>query len=181
MSAPVSLAQPIKPVAVHQGVELTPERFALRCWARAQLYQMDEFDLHEAVDVLQTLAQDGGLVAAVGQDEVQRIMAEAFAAVRDDSGQTDDDAWIPVGEAAQQGASTIFPFDNFERLCFEADKKAQTQRDREATKADVKRPVLAQSTIDATIYVFSRKTQHGCASGCKGTRGQSAKQSESCS
>ena len=63
---------------------LAPEQFALRCWARAQLYQIGDLELHPAVDFLQELADQGGLIAAHGQDRVQEIMANAFAAVRDD-------------------------------------------------------------------------------------------------
>jgi hypothetical protein len=56
--------------------------FELRCWARARLYAEGEYSLHEAVDHLQADAEASGLVAAIGQDEVQRILGEAFAAVR---------------------------------------------------------------------------------------------------
>ena len=58
--------------------------FVARCVARAKLYAAVEFELHEAVDVLQAAAERDGLVAALGQDRVQQIMADAFAAVRDD-------------------------------------------------------------------------------------------------
>jgi hypothetical protein len=56
--------------------------FEMRCWARAHLYAAGEFDLHEAVDQLQRDAARDGLVAALGQDRVQEMMASAFAAVR---------------------------------------------------------------------------------------------------
>jgi hypothetical protein len=56
----------------------------LRAWARATQWQAGELDLHEAVDTLQVAAVRGGLVAKLGQDRVQEIMAAAFAAVRDD-------------------------------------------------------------------------------------------------
>jgi hypothetical protein len=52
--------------------------FKLRCWARSYLWAVNEFDLHEAVDVLQRDADRDGLVDKLGQDEVQRIMAAAF-------------------------------------------------------------------------------------------------------
>jgi hypothetical protein len=58
------------------------EVFTLRCRARARLFAAGEIDLHTAVDELQDSAVASGLVAAIGQDEVQRIMAEAFAKVR---------------------------------------------------------------------------------------------------
>jgi hypothetical protein len=52
--------------------------FEARCWARAYLWAAGEFDLYEAVDKLQHDAVRDGLVDAIGQDEVQRIMATAF-------------------------------------------------------------------------------------------------------
>jgi hypothetical protein len=56
--------------------------FIARTEARALLWQAGEIDLHTAVDELQDSAVASGLVAAIGQDEVQRIIAEAFAKVR---------------------------------------------------------------------------------------------------
>jgi hypothetical protein len=52
--------------------------FELRAWARAELYAAYVYDLHEAVDLLQADAETSGLVAELGQDEVQRILADAF-------------------------------------------------------------------------------------------------------
>jgi hypothetical protein len=52
--------------------------FELRCWARAELWAACEFDLHEAVDVLQHAAERDGLITRIGQDAVQAIMASAF-------------------------------------------------------------------------------------------------------
>jgi hypothetical protein len=60
------------------------EVFELRAWARAKLYQADELDLHDAVDVLQRDAERDGLVDAIGQDKVQAILRDAFHAVRGD-------------------------------------------------------------------------------------------------
>jgi hypothetical protein len=62
----------------------TREIFVARCEARAELWQAGEFDLHEAVDELQAAAVRDGLVAKLGQDEVQAVMSAAFGAVRDD-------------------------------------------------------------------------------------------------
>ena len=56
----------------------------LRAWARARLWQAGGLDLQEAIDILQGAAISDGLVAKVGQDRVQEILAAAFAAVRDD-------------------------------------------------------------------------------------------------
>jgi len=52
--------------------------FTARCEARALLWQAGKFDLHEAVDELQAAAVRDGLVAELGQDAVQWLMAEAF-------------------------------------------------------------------------------------------------------
>jgi hypothetical protein len=68
---------------IHQPVtQIGPdplEVFRLRAWARATLYQAGELDLLDAVDVLQADAESGGLVAALGQDWIQSILAAAFA------------------------------------------------------------------------------------------------------
>jgi hypothetical protein len=60
--------------------------FIARAEARALLWQAGEFDLHEAVDELQAAAERDGLIAKIGQDEIQRHMAAVFAAVRVDLG-----------------------------------------------------------------------------------------------
>jgi hypothetical protein len=54
-----------------------------RAWARAYLYMAGELDLHEAVDELQRAAERDGLVAEVGQDEIQAILTDEFSKVRD--------------------------------------------------------------------------------------------------
>ena len=59
------------------------EVFVARAEARALLYAAGEVTLHEAVDELQLAAERDGLLAKLGQDEIQRIMAAAFARVRD--------------------------------------------------------------------------------------------------
>ena len=57
------------------------EIFNLRCEARAILVEACLFDLQEAVDGLQEAAVASGLVDDLGQDAVQKMMAEAFADV----------------------------------------------------------------------------------------------------
>lgn len=52
--------------------------FAERCEARALLWASGQLSLHDAVDKLQFDAVRTGLVRELGQDEIQRIMAEAF-------------------------------------------------------------------------------------------------------
>lgn len=70
--------------APQQTIRIDPVAvFIARAEARALLYAANEFDLHEAVDKLQADAARDGVVAAIGQDEVQRIIAEAFSAVGD--------------------------------------------------------------------------------------------------
>jgi hypothetical protein len=66
------------------GVRADPlAAFNQRAWARAYLWAVGEFaDLAEAVDVLQSDAERDGLVDQLGQDEMQRLMARAFHAVR---------------------------------------------------------------------------------------------------
>lgn len=71
------------------------EVFKLRAWARAQLFDAGEIDLLDAVDALQAAAEAYGLVAKLGQDHVQRLMAEAFNAVH------------AVDECAAAAASTL--------------------------------------------------------------------------
>ena len=55
--------------------------FIARAEARAILWEAGEFDLHEAVDVLQAVAERDGLVERIGQGAVQAILAHAFDAV----------------------------------------------------------------------------------------------------
>lgn len=52
--------------------------FAARCEARAMLVAAGELDLHESIDTLQAAALSYGLVAMLGQDEVQSVLADAF-------------------------------------------------------------------------------------------------------
>jgi RecA-family ATPase len=56
--------------------------FTARANAAAQLWKTGEVSLPDAVDELQANAARTGLIDHVGQDHVQAIMAEAFAAVR---------------------------------------------------------------------------------------------------
>jgi hypothetical protein len=54
--------------------------FAERASARAFLWAIGEFDMPEAVDPLQHDATRDGLVRRIGQDAVQAMLANAFAA-----------------------------------------------------------------------------------------------------
>jgi hypothetical protein len=87
------------------------EIFTARAWARATLFAAGEMTLHTAVDQLQQDAVASGLVAELGQDEIQHIMSAAFATVRRDVGITACDP-DPVGVGPKRGqpraaASTI--------------------------------------------------------------------------
>lgn len=57
----------------------TVEVFDALCWARGHLWREGLIaEGADAVDVLQQWAVDNGLVDALGQDDVQRRIAEAF-------------------------------------------------------------------------------------------------------
>jgi hypothetical protein len=56
--------------------------FRERCEARAILVEACVYHLQDAVDGLQQAAIESGLVAEIGQDAVQKMMADAFAIVR---------------------------------------------------------------------------------------------------
>ena len=57
----------------------TIEVFAALCWARGHLWREGHIaDIPGAVDALESWAAHAGLIERIGQDEVQRIMGEAF-------------------------------------------------------------------------------------------------------
>jgi len=74
----------------------TVAAFTACCEARAALYAVGELSLHDAFDALQEWAERDELVAAIGQDEVQRIISEAFAKVRDDPPGVSEDITPPI-------------------------------------------------------------------------------------
>ena len=53
-----------------------------RAEARAYLVEVGYLALHDAVDELQAAAVRDGLVNLIGQDEIQNILASAFAVRR---------------------------------------------------------------------------------------------------
>jgi hypothetical protein len=70
-------------MTARRRVRPTPLDIFFECVeARACLYRAGEMDLHEAVDGLQEHAERHGVVAEIGQDAVQEIMAAAFRRAR---------------------------------------------------------------------------------------------------
>jgi hypothetical protein len=61
------------------------EAFEVRCDARAYLFAVGEYELLDAVDVLQASAEADGLVALLGQDCIQEILDTAFLPYREPS------------------------------------------------------------------------------------------------
>lgn len=59
------------------------DAFYERATARAYLWSIGEYELHEAVDVLQVDAVRDGLVERIGQDAFQTILADAFRPYRE--------------------------------------------------------------------------------------------------
>jgi hypothetical protein len=71
-----------KSPASSQARPPTPrEVFEARAEARALLWEAGEISLHAAVDELYLAADRNGLAEAIGDDGVQRIMADAFREV----------------------------------------------------------------------------------------------------
>jgi hypothetical protein len=57
----------------------TVEVFKLLCWARGHLWREGFYvEIADAVDPLGQWAVDHGLLARIGQDEVQRLIADEF-------------------------------------------------------------------------------------------------------
>lgn len=71
--------------------------FLARAEARALLWHTGEISLHDAVDELWAAAVRDGLVAKLGPDKVQQLLADAFAPQRDDLQPADDDPWSAPG------------------------------------------------------------------------------------
>lgn len=63
-------------------IDRAVEIWAARTIARSILYGAGELDLHAAVDASWNAAEEVGLVATFGPDEIQAAMGLAFAAVR---------------------------------------------------------------------------------------------------
>lgn len=118
-----------------------------RAWARATLWCEGEIaTMPEAVDQLQEFAVASGLVEEIGQDAVQAVLADAFAAVRDDlqHDQGEDMDEVPACNTCG-GAPCVNP--PFCRLCRRAD--AQQMR---LPKAEKQSPPTPQVVVEALLY-----------------------------
>src|SRR5690242_6110730 len=76
MNAPVQI---ISGKALDDAIWLLETRALIRAYLEYE-YQFEH--LADAVDPLQKFAENSGLVAAIGQDEVQRLIAAPFARFR---------------------------------------------------------------------------------------------------
>jgi hypothetical protein len=56
---------------------------SVRADARAYLWSIGEYELSDAVDALQFAAVRDGLIARIGQDAVQALIADAFRPYRE--------------------------------------------------------------------------------------------------
>ncbi len=61
---------------------ITPLHLQLLARAHAEVWLVYGTELRDLVDILQAFAEQTGLVAAIGQDAVQQIIAEPFGVVR---------------------------------------------------------------------------------------------------
>jgi hypothetical protein len=96
--------------------------FVARAEAKATLWAAGEISLHDAVDELWADAVRHGLVAKLGPDKVQQLLADAFASVRDD---LLSDQEKQVGNANLNSADDEHDGlpSTFAKLCREADNK----------------------------------------------------------
>jgi hypothetical protein len=73
------MAHAARQIDHHESTKPAPIAvFRERCWARAVLVANNVMTLADAADGLQAAAKRTGLVDELGQDAVQKIMAEAF-------------------------------------------------------------------------------------------------------
>jgi hypothetical protein len=146
-------------LAAQQVVWADPlEVFEARCWARAWLFGAGELTLHEAVDPLQEAAVATGLVELIGQDNVQALIAAAFAPARNDVG---DDVTSPVIADAPHDDD---PHDDyaglthsFARLCRAADAEHKSKGSSSGAPAFH----IAVSTLAAAEYLTKQNDPAG--------------------
>jgi len=95
--------------------------FIARAQARAILWACGELDLHAAVDQLQADAERSGLIAELGQDGVQRLLADAFAPHCDVLASSEDQ------NEEISAAEPVAGDDTFAAVCRAADEKQWRQ------------------------------------------------------
>jgi hypothetical protein len=102
-----------KPLVAAEKIRADPVAvFVARAEARATLWAAGEISLHAAVDELWADAMRDGLVAKLGTDEVQRLLADAFAPERTDLPRYEDVTPEPITDD-----------DGFAEACRRADEK----------------------------------------------------------
>jgi hypothetical protein len=132
--------------------------FTARCWARAQLWlngaygnTQDASALHTALDDLQRQAVTSGLVAEVGQDTVQAIMAATFKEFREG----------PCGDLGEEPAARTATMNCPLGLCengvcadpgFCAGARAADTLEAAKKPAKQAAPSTPQTTIEAIMY-----------------------------
>lgn len=126
--------------------------FMERASARAYLWSIGEYSLHEAVDVLQHDAEREGLTARAGQDAVQKILSNAFAPYRSHEDSADYEAPAVTPEPTkrptprtaieaimwcvrERGPQALHEPDNIERLS-RCDEAAISEIDRRTAKLE---------------------------------------------
>src|SRR5262245_892725 len=107
--------------------------FVARAEARALLWHTGEISLHDAVDELWQAAVTGGLVAKLGPDKVQSILADAFAPLRDDLLKAEDVVEAAprerrVAASTLEAAEFLLREGNVERMCEWFDKHTPQER-----------------------------------------------------
>lgn len=135
--------------------------FIARAEARALLWQAGEYDLHEAVDELQAAAERDGLVAELGQDAIQAILAAAFKDPTASLRSTAEEAWEAPSwrEAAvdyhkdRDGQASVVRYDaaELERLRALMDEDVSL----DAAYAALSKPSgVAESTLKAAEHLL---------------------------
>jgi hypothetical protein len=136
---------PITTVRAPRSINDLRAVFAGACESRADLYAVGFLTLQEAVDELQAIAVLTGLVEAIGQDAVQKIMVGAPPIVPEIAEAYDAEIMLRAAELVRQWEMA----DPRDRWKHTGEPKPL------ATAADVKRAPYAvpTSTTDAFLFV----------------------------
>jgi hypothetical protein len=142
------------PAKILDGKELEDAIWLLetRALIRAYLEYEYQFEhLADAIDPLQQSAEDTGLVAALGQDEVQQLIAAPFARFRNIVAAELEDEW------ARTESEPDLPCDYASRLVMQW----EMDDDRDQQPNPIRKPLYrtAQSTVDAFHFVLSHGDQ----------------------